>query len=136
MSVTVRDCMNPQLVYIREGDRADLALKWLLEFGITAVPVVDEEMSPVGTVSLRELADPKRTRDSVTTPAETIAIDSPISVAAQKLADANVHQLVVIDTDGHAAGMVSALDVVRGLLGLAAKHPKAIEAFERAQSRT
>ena len=26
MSVTVRDCMNPKLVYVREGDRADLAL--------------------------------------------------------------------------------------------------------------
>ena len=34
MSATVRDCMNPKLVYLREGDRARLALQPILDFGI------------------------------------------------------------------------------------------------------
>ena len=58
MSVTVRDCMNPKLVYVREGDRADLALQPILDFGITVVPVLDEDHRPVGTVSLRDLVNP------------------------------------------------------------------------------
>jgi CBS-domain-containing membrane protein len=129
MSATVRDCMNPQLVYVREGDRADLALQPILDFGITAVPVLDEDHRPVGTVSLRDLVNPKRRGEWVTAPAATVAIDAPLAVAARTLADDEAHQVVVVDADGRAAGMLSALDVVRALLGLAAKHPKAIDLF-------
>jgi CBS-domain-containing membrane protein len=132
MSNTVRDCMNPQLVYIREGDRADLALRPILDFGITAVPVIDDEHRPVGTVSIRELVDPRRHGEWVTTPMATISLDVPIAVAARTMAEGDLHQMVVLDAEGRAAGMLSALDVVRGLLGLAAKHPKAIAAFDSA----
>jgi CBS-domain-containing membrane protein len=121
--------MNPQLVYVREGDRADLALQPILDFGITVVPVLDEDHRPVGTVSLRDLVNPKRRREWVTEPAATVPIDAPVGVAARALADDDAHQLVVVDADGRAAGMLSALDVVRALLGLAAKHPKAIDMF-------
>jgi CBS-domain-containing membrane protein len=65
----------------------------------------------------------------VTEPAATVPIDAPVGVAARALADDDAHQLVVVDADGRAAGMLSALDVVRALLGLAAKHPKAIDMF-------
>ena len=129
MSVTVRDCMNPKLVYVREGDRADLALQPILDFGITAVPVLDEDHRPVGTVALRDLVNPKRRGEWITEPAATVAIDAPIDLAARTLAEDDAHQLVVVDADGRAAGMLSALDVVRALLGLAAKHPKAIDMF-------
>ena len=131
MNAIVRDCMNHQLVYMREGGRADLALKSILDFGITTVAVLDEDHRPVGTVSIRELADPKHCRDWVTTPAATISIDAPLATAAQTLAEKDLHQIVVVNTDGRAAGMLSALDVVRGLLGIPARHPKAIDSFDR-----
>jgi CBS domain-containing protein len=132
MSNTVGDCMNPQLVYIREGDRADLALRPILEFGITAVPVIDDEHRPVGMVSIRELVDPGRHGEWVSTSMATVALDVPIAVAARTMAEGDLHQMVVLDAEGRAAGMLSALDVVRGLLGLAAKHPTAIDAFDSA----
>jgi CBS domain-containing protein len=127
----VRDHMNPQLVYIRQGDRAGIALKPILEFGITAVPVVDDDHKPVGVVSLRDLVDPKRQSKRVSEPVVSIDKNASVIEAARLLADANVHHLVVVDSNGHVAGMISALDVVRALIGLEAKHPSAIETFGR-----
>jgi CBS-domain-containing membrane protein len=129
MSTTVRDCMNPKVVYLQEGDRPDLALKPILDFGITAVPVVDDDHKPVGIVAIRDLVGPKRCDKWASRPATMIGIDAPVAVAARALADNDTHELVVVDGAGRAVGMLSALDVVRALLGLAAKHPRAIETF-------
>jgi len=136
MSATVRDCMNPRLVYLREGDRAAIALQPILDFGITAVPVIDDDHRPVGIVSLRDLVGPKHQVNWSSTPAVTVRIDAPLADAAAALANANVHQLVVVDADGRAAGILSALDVVRALLGLAPRHPRAIDAFDGPAART
>jgi CBS domain-containing protein len=122
--------MNPKLVYLREGDRAGLALQPILDFGITAVPVVDDDHKPVGIVSLRDLVDPKREGSRMTELVVKIDVDASIVSAARALADANVHHLVVVDAEGRAAGMISALDIVRALIGVEAKHPTAIDAFE------
>jgi len=127
---SVRNYMNPKLVYLREGDRAGVALHPILDFSITAVPVVDDDHKPVGIVSLRDLVDPKRQGARMTELVVKIDVDASIVSAARALVDANVHHLVVIDSEGRAAGMISALDVVRALIGVAAKHPIAIEDFD------
>ena len=131
MSAVVRDFMNTQLVYLREGDSAELALHPILKFHITAVPVVDEEHRPVGVISLRDLADPECRGHRVSSPVETISSDATITLAAIKFCDAEVHHLVVVDDAGRAVGMLSTLDVIRALLGVVAKHPKAIENFDQ-----
>jgi len=131
MSAVVRDFMNKQLVYLREGDPAELALRPILDFHITAVPVVDEDHRPVGVVSLRDLADPERRGHRISGPVETISSDATIPLAALKFCDAEVHHLVVVDDAGRAVGMLSALDVIRAFLGVVAKHPKAIENFDQ-----
>ncbi len=129
---TVRDCMNPELVYLREGERKQLALRPILEFGITAVPVLDDEHKPVGLVALRDLVDRKHSPPTATEPARTVRVDDSLEGAARAMAQANVHHLVVVDSSGKAAGMISSLDVIRGLLGMNAQHPKAIESFRAA----
>jgi CBS-domain-containing membrane protein len=131
MGPTVRECMNTQLVYLRAGDRPRLALQPILEFGITAVPVLDDDERPVGVVSLRDLVDPRRRDALVTEAVATVGADEPIAAGARKLAEAGVHHLVVVDADGRAAGMLSALDVVRALVGMKAPHPPAIDSFGR-----
>jgi len=131
MGVKVRDFMNPQLVYMREGDRPSAALQSILDFGITAVPVLDDDERPVAIVSLRDLADAKKPASRSTTPVVSAGIDDPIRSAAETLARASVHHLVVVDDAGRAVGMLSAVDVVRALLGLEASHPKAIADFGR-----
>lgn len=125
----VRDCMNRELVYLRAGDRERIALRPILEFGITAVPVLDEEHRPVGVVALRDLVDDRHSAPRATEPALTVRVDASIESAARAMADANVHHLVVVDSAGVAVGMLSSLDVIRGLLGMTAKHPAAIESF-------
>lgn len=131
MTDTVRDFMNSKLVYLQEGDRAELALQPILEFGITAVPVLDEDHRPVGVVSLRDLVDPKRRGARVTVPVESIGRDTSIAEAARAMTDAEVHHLVVVDEDGRAVGMLSTLDLLRAFLGVVAKHPRATETFAR-----
>lgn len=126
---TVRQCMNHELVYLRAGEREQLALRPILEFGISAVPVLDDDHRPVGVIALRDLVDGKHFPPSATSPALTVRIDEPLESAARAMAEANVHHLVVVDSAGVAAGMISSLDVVRGVLGMEAKHPKAITSF-------
>lgn len=125
----VREFMNPRLVYLREGGRPDIALQPILDFGITAVPVLDDEERPVGVVSVRDLIDARRDR-RMTTPVTTISADAPISLAAREIAESAVHHLVVVDAEGRAVGMISAIDVLRALIGLEPKHPLSIDSFE------
>jgi CBS domain-containing protein len=121
MASTVADIMNPKLLYIREGDRLSLARGQIVRFGVTAVPILDESHRPVGLVSLRDLASD---HDCVAAgPVVTVRSDATVEEAARDLARRNVHNLVVVDGDGIAVGMVSALDVVRALVGTPSCHP-------------
>jgi CBS-domain-containing membrane protein len=129
MSIKVRDCMNPQLVYLREGSRPGVALHPILDFGVTAVPVLDEDDRPIGVVSLRDIVNPKLATVRATRPAVCVGVEEPIEDGGRALLEGGVHHVVVIDATGRAVGMLSSLDVVRGLLGEAAKHPDSIRTF-------
>jgi CBS-domain-containing membrane protein len=128
MLLTVADIMNRKLLYIRVGDRPSLARGKLLEFGVTAVPILDVEHRPTGLVSLRDLAhaDEGKTESE---PARVIHGGASIEEGARMLAEHGTHQLVVVDDNGRAIGMVSAVDFVRGLLGVPAEHPHTFDRF-------
>ncbi len=122
MTPTVREFMNPKLVYLPEGTRPEVARNFILKFGITAVPVLDHEHRPIGSVTLRDLNEGAPVEDAgVQVP--TVAVDATIDMAARALASGGHHSLVVIDPEGHAVGILSALDVVRALAGLEPHHP-------------
>jgi CBS-domain-containing membrane protein len=89
--------------------------------------VLDEDERPVGVVSLRDLVNPRKEGVRITESVATAEVDEPIELAARRLAEVGVHHLVVLDDNGRAVGMLSALDVVRALLGLEPKHPSAID---------
>jgi CBS domain-containing protein len=125
-SKTVHDIMNAKLLYIGESDRPSLARRYILEFGVTAVPVLDETHRPVGVVSLRDLdrdGDTVEPSSTVCTVKDTDTVEE----AARKLAETDFHHLVVVDAKGVAVGMVSAVDFLRAMLGLEPRHPKAFE---------
>ena len=123
---TVADIMNPKLLYVRDGDRLTLVRRKILQFGVTAVPVLDEAHRPVGVVSLRDCATGDEPQMS--SPAKTVRARATIAEGARAMADANVHHLVVVDDDGVAVGMVSAIDFVRAFVEHPSRHP---EAFAR-----
>ena len=123
MATVVRDIMNPQLLYVSEGDLCDVVRAKLLHFGVSGAPVLDESYRPVGFVSLRDLDDGDGATVRVTRPAVTTREDELVENAARALADADLRHFVVVDDAGVAVGVVSALDFVRALSGLPSRHP-------------
>ena len=55
--------------------------------------------------------------------------DSTLEEGARKLVDSGMHHLVVVDGDGVAVGMVSAVDFVRAFVGQPTAHPVAFAAY-------
>jgi CBS-domain-containing membrane protein len=129
MSNTVADIMNPKLLYIRDGDRVSLARRQIIDFGVTAVPVLDETHRPVGVVSLRDLAGEDREHFEPSGKVATVKATATIEDGAKQLAESDYHHLVVVDEKGVAVGMVSSLDFLRALVGLPPRHPAKFERF-------
>lgn len=124
MARVVREIMNPELLAVGRGFDRDATLRSLLEFGISAAPVVDDDRRPIGVTTLRDLVeDPRSTR--ISSPARTIGEDASIEEAGRAMVEAGTHHLVVVTGDGRAAGMLSSLDLVRALVGAPAAHPAA-----------
>ncbi len=123
---TVGDIMNSKLLYLRDGDRCSLARRHILDFGVTAVPVLDETHRPVGIVSLRDL---ERDGEDVKPTGDVVCVKDTddVTSAAKKLAESDFHHLVVVDDKGVAVGMVSSMDFLRALVGMPPRHPKAFE---------
>lgn len=128
MPLTVADIMNRKLLYIAEGDRLSLARGKILEFGVTAVPVLDDDHKPVAIVSLRDLAHSDE-RPRSTAPVRVVRGSTSVEDGARELAEYGMHHLVVVDDGGVAIGMVSAIDFVRALIRLPVTHPEAFERF-------
>ena len=80
MALTVRDIMNPQLLYVSEGDPCDVVRAKLVRFGVSGAPVLDAAYRPVGFVSLRDFTT-DRTTVRVTRPAVTTRDDEPVESA-------------------------------------------------------
>jgi hypothetical protein len=134
MASLVQDVMNPELFHLRPTDSAEDALNGLLGFGITGAPVLDEAGRPLGMVSLRELAQRRRGQPAseiMSAPAAVVPVAATVTEAARMLAESGHHRLVVVDENGRAAGNVSALDLLRALLGLPPSHPAPFPHFDR-----
>lgn len=127
MAKLVREIQSPELFSLSPGDSLDNALAYLMALGISSAPVVDETGHLRGIISLRDLL--QRERDGVTvaqqmsTPAVSVGQDATIEDAGELIGRTGHHHLPVVDERGVPVGMVSSLDVIRGLLGQPAAHP-------------
>ena len=134
MASIVKEIMNRELFSVRPTDTAASALSGLLAFGIYGAPVVDSEQRPVGVVSLRDLVakEGATVTERMSSPAAVVRADARISDAARLIAQTGYRRLVVIDEQSRAVGMLSAVDVIRGLVGLPVQHPAAFPHFDAA----
>lgn len=134
MSRYVHEIMNPELFFLRPSDSVGDALLGILSLSITAAPVVDEEHRPVGVVSLRDLVGTggPAVGDRMSAPVATAARDDAIEDAGRELARSDRHRLVVVDDDGRAVGVVSALDLLRASLDVPPRHPAAFPHLDAA----
>lgn len=122
---TVEQAMSRELFALGPAEPVERVIRSLLLLGLTAAPVIDDEGKPVGMLSLRDCLS--HTGDTVgermTTPVVMIWAHATLADAAELFADTNQHRAVVVDEEGHAIGMLSALDLVRALMGKPTPHP-------------
>ena len=126
MAKYVREIMNPELFSVEpEASRKD-TLDFLLLLGVTACPVIDEAGTVLGIVGVPDLISDTggdHTRDRISGAAVTVVDSATVNEAALKLSQHHVHRLIVVDADGRAVGIVSAVDLVSALVGQPVTHP-------------
>jgi CBS domain len=133
MSRCIKEIMNGELLAVAAETPVQAVRELLRTFAISAVPVLNEERRPLGLVTAGDVLDGSGTAaDRMSRPAMCIEGSTGIEEAARHLAQADAHHLVIVDSAGVAVGIVSALDILRGMLGVPAHHPAAFPHWDAA----
>lgn len=124
---TVADIMTRHVMTLApDADLADAA--WGLTVkGISGAPVRDGEGHVLGLVSKSDLVDPQRMKsgersaptkvEDVMTPAVfAVRTTDSIRETARRMVDTGSHRMLVVDPDGHLAGIVTTMDVLKALV--------------------
>jgi CBS domain-containing protein len=122
MQKTAGELKSPALFSLRPEDPIERAADYLLSMGVNGAPVLDDEAHPVGVVSLAHLLATRvgeQVADRMTRPAIVVRDEQQLEDAARVMVGSGVPRLVVVDTDGRASGVLTALDVIGALLGVA-----------------
>jgi CBS domain-containing protein len=126
MALTVDEVMNTELMWLRSGDAVDVALAAIVSMGLSTAPVVDEARRPIGMVSWRDLLQPNggaTVGACMSRPVEVVHPGDRIEHVAMTLAAGGFHHAPVVDVSGTLVGFVSALDLLRELVGQPPSHP-------------
>lgn len=135
MARTVDEIMNRELLSIRPDLPLSEVRALLRSFGVGAAPVLDDARRPLGILSLRDVLDGEGTaHQRMARPAICVTSSTPVEEAARRLANTEMHHLLVVDGSGAAAGMLSSLDLLRAVLGMPARHPNAFPHWDAATS--
>jgi len=133
MSRSIEEIMNRELLAVVPETPVGAIRELLRTFAIGAVPVLSEERRPLGMVTAAAvLAHGGTAGDRMSRPAMCVEGFTGIEAAARRLALADTHHMVVVDSAGVAVGIVSALDVLRAMLGIPAHHPAAFPHWDSA----
>ncbi|MFJ3583169.1 CBS domain-containing protein [Streptomyces sp. NPDC090127] len=117
---SVADLMTPTAVAVQPGTPFKEIARLLDEYGITAVPVVDEANRPIGVVSEADLLRRHAAKDGPSTAAAMMS--SPVVVArpswtaveaARLMERHRVKRLPVVDAGGHLIGVLSRSDLLQ-----------------------
>ncbi|MFD0147117.1 MULTISPECIES: CBS domain-containing protein [unclassified Streptomyces] len=117
---TVADLMTPTAVAVQPGTSFKEIARLLDEYGITAVPVVDEANRPVGVVSEADLLRRHTAKDGPSTAGAMMS--SPVVVArpswtaveaARLMERHRVKRLPVVDAGGQLIGVLSRSDLLQ-----------------------
>ncbi|MFF8278356.1 CBS domain-containing protein [Streptomyces lateritius] len=117
---SVADLMTPTAVAVQPGTSFKEIARLLDEYGITAVPVVDEDNRPVGVVSEADLLrrhtakDGPSTAEAMMTSPVVVARPSWTAVEAARLMERHrVKRLPVVDAGGQLIGVLSRSDLLQ-----------------------
>ncbi|MFF3744279.1 CBS domain-containing protein [Streptomyces kronopolitis] len=118
----VGSVMTDEVVSARRGTPADDIARWLAEFDISGLPVVDAEDRVIGVVSATDLrrhrsataTDGTFTADAVmSAPARTVRADDSVVRAARLMSTSGIERLPVVDEEARLVGMVTRRDVLQ-----------------------
>ncbi|WP_405682446.1 CBS domain-containing protein [Streptomyces sp. NBC_00057] len=117
---SVADLMTPTAVSVQRGTTFKEIARLLDEFGVTAVPVVDEKGCAVGVVSEADLLRRRNARSGANTavglmshPAITAAPEWSVVRAARVMEKHKVKRLPVVDNNGRLIGVLSRSDLLQ-----------------------
>lgn len=129
MARYVHEIMSREVVRFSPEDRVADALATLVALGVAGAPVVGPGEELVGFVSWRDLVGlgtGETVGSRMTEHVATVRDSDVIDDAAHRLAAEHLHQFTVVDATGHLVGLVSAVDLVAGLTGVPATHPRSL----------
>jgi CBS domain-containing protein len=125
----VREVMTTPAATVGVGETLDAAARKMRELGVGALPVVDRG-ALAGMVTDRDLAvrataagaDPTGTvvGDVMTPQLFSCGEDDDLEDAARIMEERGVRRLLVLDREGHLAGMLSVDDLANASMALAA----------------
>ncbi|MGW0778736.1 CBS domain-containing protein [Streptomyces sp. NPDC054802] len=117
---SVADLMTPQAVAVQPGTTFKEIARLLDEYGITAVPVVDDARHPIGVVSEADLLRRHTSGDEgetagelMTSPAVVAGPEWSAVRAARVMEERRVKRLPVVDGGGVLIGVVSRSDLLQ-----------------------
>ncbi len=130
----VAQIMSRDLVCAHPALATEVLAELLVRDRIGCVPVVDKHGRPVGLITKRDLVEqllavgpvgtdipttrsllPRTAMELMLPVAITLAEDATVEEAATVMTRESVHHLGIVDAEGRLVGVVSALDIVRGL---------------------
>lgn len=120
---SVADMMTPTAVTVQRGTPFKEIARLLDEFGITAVPVVDDDGRPVGVVSEADLlhrygggSGAETAEGVMSSPAITASPGWSVVRAARLMRQKQVKRLPVVDGEGRVIGVLSRSDLLQVFL--------------------
>jgi CBS domain-containing protein len=125
MSRTVSQIMDHKFIHASERDSISRLLQEMTELGLGSVPVLDASGHPLGLATVSDIdrcRDLEELTQHLQHPAISIPQSASIDEAAKTLATNHAERLVLVDEAGIAVGAVTALDVLRALLGFGLAH--------------
>ncbi|GAA1261834.1 CBS domain-containing protein [Streptomyces aureus] len=115
---SVADLMTPSAITVQRGTAFKEVARLLDEFGITALPVVDDAGHPVGVVSEADLlqkhgSGSDTAADLMSAPAVTAQPGWSVVRAARLMRKNQIKRLPVVDDQNHVIGVVSRSDLIQ-----------------------
>ncbi|WEB38086.1 CBS domain-containing protein [Streptomyces yunnanensis] len=114
--------MTGDVVRAHGGTTAAELTRWMAEFAVNGVPVVDGDDKVIGVVSATDLERARRTggsspdrsaRTLMSAPAHTVRADDSVVRAARLMSSYGVERLPVVDEEARLVGMLTRRDVLK-----------------------
>ncbi|MFI9080197.1 CBS domain-containing protein [Streptomyces sioyaensis] len=114
--------MTGDVVRAHSGTSAQEMVRWLAEYDISGLPVVDRDDKVIGVVSATDLERVRRRTGSGATPdaaqlmsvpARTVRADDSVVRAARLMSASGIERLPVVDEEARLVGMITRRDVLQ-----------------------